>query len=181
MFYVYTLTDPRTGAVFYVGKGCGNRVAGHEAEARRGVHSKKCDRIRSIWTEGLQVVRSISSRHNDENEALDAEFVLIESYGLDALTNVLPGGRLGQEVYLQRKADVTRRAMRKGLIELAPKFARAMKAKAATGGFGAYVSGRWIEFSEAYEKLFADMVSAVGFDDARTIMAPHGVNLQRAA
>ena len=178
MFYVYTLTDPRTATVFYVGKGSGRRIHDHEADARRGVHSAKCDRIRSIWADGLSVRASVVSRHEDENEALDAEYELIESIGLAALTNVLPGGRLGVEAYMARAAERSKRVLRKGLVELAPKFARAMRAKAATGGFGAYVNGRWIEFSGAYEALFRDMIQAVGLDDARAIMAPHGIDIR---
>lgn len=180
MFYVYTLSDPRTGMIFYVGKGSGSRVLGHETEARRGRHSRKCDLIRSIWSDGLEVKRDIVSRHTDENEALDAEYELIESIGLDCLTNVLPGGKLGAEAYLARTGERTKREMRKGLIALAPKFAAAMKAKRLCGGFGAYAGDRWIEFSDAYESLFRDMVKAVGFAESRDIMAPHGVKLVSA-
>ena len=32
-FYVYELIDPRDGKVFYIGKGQGRRIYGHEAEA----------------------------------------------------------------------------------------------------------------------------------------------------
>lgn len=177
MFYVYTLTDPRTGDVFYVGKGSGRRLHNHEVEARRGVYSAKCDHIRAIWAAGHSVGRSVISRHDDENEALDAEYEAIEAIGLDALTNVLPGGKLGAEAYLARAGERAKREMRKGLIALAPKFAAAMKAKRHSGGFGAYINGRWIEFSDAYEKLFRDMVKAVGFEESRDIMAPHGVEL----
>lgn len=35
-WYVYTLADPRDGAVFYVGKGKGNRAWQHEAGVRNG-------------------------------------------------------------------------------------------------------------------------------------------------
>lgn len=177
MFYVYALIDPRTADIFYVGKGSGRRLQNHEVEARRGVRSSKCDRIRAIWADGHQVGREIVSRHEDENEALDAEYEMIESIGLSALTNVLPGGRLGTEAYMARASERTKRVLRKGLVDLAPKFAFAMKAKAVTGGFGAYVNGRWLEFSGAYEALFRDMVRAVGVDDAKEIMAPHGVNI----
>lgn len=177
MFYVYTLTDPRDGAVFYVGKGSGRRIEAHEAEARKGGHSRKCDRIRDIWSSGAEVRRDVVSRHDDENEALDAECLLIDSIGLDVLTNVLPGGRLGMKAYLDRIADIKRREVRKGLIGLAPTFARAMKAKAATGGFGAFINGRWIEVSDAYESLFRDMIKAVGLNEVRSIMAPHGVEV----
>lgn len=178
MFYVYTLTDPRTGAAFYVGKGSGRRLHNHETEARRGVYSAKCDRIRAIWADGQEVASDIVLRHEDENAALDAEYELIEQIGLSNLTNVLPGGRLGTEAYLARSAERAKRAMRNGLIDLAPSFARAIRAKEATGGFGAFVRGQWVEFSGAYEALLRDMVRAAGFDEAKMIMAPHGVRLR---
>lgn len=43
--YIYAYPD---GRVFYVGKGKGNRILDHEAEARKGINSRKCDIIRSI-------------------------------------------------------------------------------------------------------------------------------------
>lgn len=186
MFYVYTLTDPRDGAVFYVGKGSGRRIEAHEAEARKGGHSRKCDRIRDIWSSGADVQRNVVSKHEDENEALQAEFDLIEAIGLENLTNVVPGGLIGAEAYLARKADLERRkaeagerVLRKGFYDLAPRFAAAIRAKQETGGFGAYAGGRWIEFSDAVEAMFRGMVNLVGFDEAKRVMAPYGVNLVR--
>lgn len=183
-FYIYELIDPRDGAVFYVGKGSGRRIHNHEAEARRGAHSRKCERIREIWAAGSQVVHAVVYRFTDENDALQAEFHLIERHGLDLLTNVFPGGVLGADAYLARKADLEsrkaeaeNRALTKGFFDLAPKFAGAIRAKANAGGFGAMVNGRWIEFGDAFESLFHDMIKVVGFDAAKEAMAPLGVNL----
>ena len=46
-YYVYTLTDPFDGFVFYVGKGQGNRVFAHVNDAlETETSSDKLDRIR---------------------------------------------------------------------------------------------------------------------------------------
>lgn len=90
-FYVYTLTDPRDQSVFYVGKGCGRRMYAHVKEARKGVQSMKCARIREILAAGLDVdVRPVQFFLN-EQAAYDHERLLIAEYG-DALTNGNKGG-----------------------------------------------------------------------------------------
>ena len=95
-FYVYELVDPRDESVFYVGKGKAGRIDQHEVEARKGRQSRKCERIREIEAAGFAIVKRKASRHADEAEAYDAEADLICQYGLDALTNVVPGGRGGR-------------------------------------------------------------------------------------
>jgi len=187
-FYIYELCDPVAGDVFYVGKGSGNRLYNHEDEARRGVHSRKCNRIRDIWAAGGVVHRSIVARFDDENEALQAEFERIAAIGLENLTNVLPGGVMGIQAYLARKVEhdlrVKARAEQKrrdAFVQLAPTFAQVIHAKRRGGGFGAYVGERWLEFSEAYESLFQEMVSVIGFDIAQVAMRVHGVELVRAS
>lgn len=90
-FYVYTLTDPRDGEIFYVGKGSGNRIAHHEREAKAGGKSKKCDRIREIWADGRKVIRREVKRFADEREAYAYEAELIEQMAAQ-LTNQAPGG-----------------------------------------------------------------------------------------
>lgn len=183
-YYVYTLTDPRCGGVFYVGKGTGRRAGAHEAEAARGGHSRKCERIRSIWAAGGQVQRAILSRHSDENEALKAEFDEIARVGLANLTNVLPGGVIGQAIYMDRLAEAERRAgeksrtiVERGLSDMAPKFANFLRHNAAGDQFGMMVGSRWFDFSETLLTAFRDMVDMVGLERSREIMAPYGVNV----
>lgn len=184
MFYVYHLIDPRDGHPFYVGKGKGSRINHHEAEARKGLHGAKCERIRQIWESGLEVRRTKVSEHECENEALQAEFDEIAEIGLEALTNVLPGGKLGQEVYLERLAQAKERKAAKdalfwdrSFVGLAAKFANLLKHRSLGHDYGAWANGRWIDFSDALLKVFSDMVETVGTERAREIMAPHGVRL----
>ena len=66
-FYVYALRDPRTGHVFYVGKGRGNRVFSHVRAVLAGqiapekdrdpleVRRSKAETIRSIHAAGMAV------------------------------------------------------------------------------------------------------------------------------
>lgn len=91
-YFVYDLIDPRTGQTFYVGKGCKNRPAEHTKQAKAGVHSRKCDLIRSILDDGLTVKVKIAQRFADEAEAYAFEVERIAEFGLANLTNVLPGG-----------------------------------------------------------------------------------------
>lgn len=90
-YYVYVLARPN-GKVFYVGKGKGKRVFGHEAEARSGHTSHKCNVIRKIWKNGGQVQRYIIFTTDDEQEALEYERETIALYGLHNLTNQTTGG-----------------------------------------------------------------------------------------
>ncbi|HZU00849.1 MAG TPA: helix-turn-helix domain-containing protein [Ktedonobacteraceae bacterium] len=79
--------------VFYVGKGTANdvsmaRIDQHEAEARRGIQSRKCDVIRKIWMRGLEVDKEIVYTTNIETDALTHEVELITLYSTAYLTNV---------------------------------------------------------------------------------------------
>jgi len=185
MFYVYELADPATGAAFYVGKGQKRRVDDHEAEARKGVHSRKCDRIREIWRAGLAVEKRIVSRHQDENEALQAEFDLIAEYGLDSLTNVLPGGVIGAQVYLARlEAAIVRKTLRdkekiaKSFVSIAPQIAMMLRTKAKGGQIGAWVGDRWLDFTGAFYALFTNIVETHGLEFAAGALLPHGIILK---
>ena len=92
-YYVYELIDPRNGRPFYVGKGKNARIDAHETEARSGRVSRKCDMIRDIEAVGLSVLKRKIQYFAVDRDAYAFEADLINSYGLDNLTNVVPGGR----------------------------------------------------------------------------------------
>jgi uncharacterized protein len=90
-FYVYVLIDPRDGAVFYVGKGIGNRCFAHIAEARATEKDSvddyaKLAQIREIESFGRAVHIKIL-RHG----LTDPEAFLVESAAIDLAALVQPG------------------------------------------------------------------------------------------
>lgn len=92
-YYVYHLIDPRTGSVFYVGKGCGNRLKHHEQDARlhRYLNCAKEDAIHAIWAEGLSVESKIVARFTNEASAYSFEREEIQRIGRERLTNITNG------------------------------------------------------------------------------------------
>jgi hypothetical protein len=91
LFYVYVLARPN-GRAFYVGKGTGDRIYKHEAEAKRGCICYKCRVIRKIWRGGGEIQRYTVFTTNIERDALNYECELIKQYGRENLTNVTDGG-----------------------------------------------------------------------------------------
>lgn len=185
MFYVYELADPHTGVAFYVGKGQKRRMHDHEVEASKGTHTRKCDRIRNIWARGLKVEKRVVSTHGDENEALQAEFDLIAEYGLENLTNVLPGGTMGSQVYLAhlaaaqaRKEAKEKESIAKSFESIAPQIAMVLRAKARGGQVGAWVGERWLDFTEAFYSLFSGMIKTHGLEFVANALSPHGIVLK---
>ena len=92
--YVYALQDPRDGAVFYVGKGVGDRVHAHVREALGSGDAAKLERIRAIQASGAEVRHLIiRSALRDEAEALTVEQALIDALALAGapLTNLVKG------------------------------------------------------------------------------------------
>lgn len=81
-------------SIFYIGKGQKKRDLMHlyDALADRGsITQVKIDRIRSIWADGYGVV-SLHLFHNiTSKEALTREALMIETIGLNNLTNLLKG------------------------------------------------------------------------------------------
>ena len=91
-FYVYTLTDPRNGAVFYVGKGQGSRAFTHTSLVRRGLQDcnlRKCAQIKEIVDGGLEPSVSIVGKHANEFFAFEQERELIAA--TPNLTNIMSG------------------------------------------------------------------------------------------
>lgn len=107
-YYVYALVDPRTDQIFYVGKGVGNRVFQHIAEAENKdvcSTSEKLDQIRAIHAtldaEGkpLEVKHFIIRYGLTEEVAFEIESTLIDfltyplfqTHNICELTNIQKG------------------------------------------------------------------------------------------
>ena len=91
-YYVYALVDPRDNRIFYIGKGCGNRVFQHAKDSlNENDQSLKLDIIRDILREGKQVCLYILRHNLTEETAYVVESVLIDllTYSKFNTTNLL--------------------------------------------------------------------------------------------
>lgn len=79
-YYVYALVDPRTDKIFYIGKGCGNRVFDHcnAAIIDETAESLKLNLIHEINAEGHKVRHYILRHKLSEKESLIVESALID-------------------------------------------------------------------------------------------------------
>ena len=94
--YVYTLTDPRNGMPFYVGKGHGKRCEFHLDEAKYYTKrkSKKLNKIRKLMSLGMQPIITKVEENVSDAQAIDFECLLIaemRDIGIP-LTNMTDGG-----------------------------------------------------------------------------------------
>lgn len=97
--YVYELIDPRNNEVFYIGKGCRNRLKDHVCHVKneqlsyKKKNPHKYNKINSILEDGYNDIKyNKKFITEDENEAFDKEEKFISEYGLENLTNICPGG-----------------------------------------------------------------------------------------
>lgn len=196
MFYVYRLIDPRSGSVFYVGKGQKNRIHQHEKDALKavGVCSEKIKRIKDIWAAKCEVQKEFVAYFWDEQDAYDFETDLIEEIGLSNLTNILPGG---QKAWARRVQERKVRAPKPvTLAEMIAKFPVGLMARFATWlKAGGHKGARWkftalnpefkmhAEISDAvYNKLMPDLIRRIVADEAAfpvftARMREHGVEI----
>ena len=166
-FYVYELIDPRTGAVFYVGKGVRGRIDQHERDARAGVESRKCDVIRAIEADGLRIVKKRVRSFADEQEAYDFEAEHIDTIGLENLTNVVAGGGAARTATpISKDRDDA-----EGIADLANR----------TKGFtvpGVYVLHKFMDFAPIYEAVHrkaAEIIDRRGADWFERVTRKYGV------
>ena len=95
-YYVYLLADPRTGAIFYIGKGTGNRVFAHAQDALDSTQaSDKLERIREIHASGLRVSYELLRFGLNEKAAYEVEAAAIQLLRLDELLNEVAGHHAG--------------------------------------------------------------------------------------
>lgn len=106
MFYVYVYLDPRkpggkyddlhfTAEPIYVGKGKNNRYKDHLRNARKGVDSYLCNKLRKIISCGLEPIVIKLYEGLDENVALKLEVETIAKIGhknIGPLANITSGG-----------------------------------------------------------------------------------------
>ncbi|MBX3533396.1 MAG: GIY-YIG nuclease family protein [Xanthobacteraceae bacterium] len=167
MYYVYTLTDPRCGEVFYVGKGKGRRIAAHTKEALRGVQSHKCNKIRSIIADGHEVVSEVVREFKREDAAFRYEKKLIAKIGLENLTNIEPGGR-GDCRGARTSNDAVK--IDRALGEI---LARVLKHIALRGGV--WIFGR--DMTKEFNRFVDAMIAKYGDEKIIKLVRPFGVEL----
>jgi hypothetical protein len=92
-YYVYLLKDPRNNKVFYVGKGCGQRINHHLLGAleENTIETEKIKTIRSIQKSGEEVGLTILRHGLTEKEAFEIECAVIDYLGIENLTNLVSG------------------------------------------------------------------------------------------
>ena len=89
-YYVYTLKDTRDNKIFYVWKGCWNRVFQHIWDALdTEIESDKLDRIRQIRKSNKDVEYQIIRHGISEETAFEIESTIIDILWLENLTNAV--------------------------------------------------------------------------------------------
>ena len=89
MYYVYLLSDPETGEVFYVGQGQGNRVFQHFKD--KGI-SDKTRRIKSLFDKGIDPkIEILVHGIQDELTVKKVEAAIIDLLDKSNLTNKVSG------------------------------------------------------------------------------------------
>lgn len=113
-YYVYIYSHPKTGEIFYVGKGKGNRVFAHLND--KSDH-QKVQYIKALRSQGLEPkIEILIHGLEDEETALRVESSIIDLIGIKKLTNKQSGyksasfGRMSidqiSSIYDKEKVDI---------------------------------------------------------------------------
>lgn len=105
-FYVYFLIDPRTKAVFYVGKGTKGRISQHVSQVKANYpvsNPIKTSQIEDILSSGHSVQEEFFANNLQEADAFRIESALISELKESGLTNI-HGGTIPREDVVQAKA-----------------------------------------------------------------------------
>lgn len=96
-YYVYCLADPRTQAVFYVGKGVGQRASWHERQTRKSRHPNPGvdSKIKELFAAGVGVQVVKLSIGLTERNAYRIEQLILKR--VSGLANIAPGARSYEE------------------------------------------------------------------------------------
>lgn len=170
-FYVYELVDPRDASTFYVGKGQRKRYANHLKEAQSGVHGPKCNRIREILDAGHEYRWQIVGTFQDEQAAYDAEIERIAAYGLENLTNILPGGGRAWEARQREKARPFMWT-EKTVSQISHGLAQSLKLLC-----GGRVFIGDFDITEAVKSIIGRVISDVGVEALAKAVRKHGVEV----
>lgn len=144
-YYVYLLSDPISGEIFYVGKGKGNRVFSHLKDTSE---SKKVKKFQEIKDKGLEPkIEFLVHGVEDEISIKKIEAAIIDLIGKNKLTNKVGGyesasfGRMDlsqiKAKYTSKIADISENVV---LIKLSDSFRYNMEAIDLYD----YTRGRWI-------------------------------------
>lgn len=110
-YYVYEISDPRTGGILYVGKGKGQRYLVHEKRVVRNrvaINPKLANKLRKILSAGLRPVYIFIQRAMTEAEAYALEQKLTLEIGLENLCNLKHGGSNGATFTEEVRAKMSR-------------------------------------------------------------------------
>ena len=106
-YYVYFLKDPKTGKVFYVGKGTGNRIFNHlEWGIDIDGKTEKLEKIREIINSGQKVQHFILRHGLTEETAFEIEASLIDFIGKENLLNI-QGGHYSNDYGLKTTEEIS--------------------------------------------------------------------------
>jgi hypothetical protein len=94
-WYVYSLNDPETNIPFYVGKGQRYRMYNHYYNAKKhkipNGNFRLYEKIRYIIDNNMSIEYKVHFQTDNEKDAYEKEFELIQEIGIDNLCNLFLG------------------------------------------------------------------------------------------